>query len=160
MNTLRPNFYSQAPRDADLSTKVLPLTSEQQLFQDLFLAQLGPNSDSVPSRYLYRCLTIKTKFLKDYTAPTHENKLKYQLLSFHSFFRQQHFSYPYWTDFLPQPLTLLIVSTHWVFVNNVAGGPAVFPLFVFIVEAHTLWYGSVSHLLILLGVVLVFLSRI
>ena len=62
MNTLRPNFYSQAPRDADLSTKVLPLTSEWQLCQDLSLAQLGPNSDSVPSRYLYRCLTIKTKW--------------------------------------------------------------------------------------------------
>jgi len=52
-------LYSQAPRDADLSTKVLPLTSEWQLCQDLFLAQLGPNSDSVPSRYQYRCLTIK-----------------------------------------------------------------------------------------------------
>jgi hypothetical protein len=31
-----------------LSTKVLPLTSEWRLYQDLVLAQLGPYSHGVP----------------------------------------------------------------------------------------------------------------
>jgi hypothetical protein len=37
--------------------------------------------------------------MKEYTAPTRVIKQPVQLLSFLQFFRQQHISYPYWTDF-------------------------------------------------------------
>lgn len=79
------------------------------------------------------------KFVKEYTA-LFECYATHNFCPFCSFFRRQHFSYPYWTDFAYRSSPCV---SHCV---------------------HALWSpgsspGSVSHLLILLSVVLVFWRR-
>ena len=64
MNTLGPNSYSQAPRDAQFMRPPLRVQQPIAVILGSVPGRLDPNSVSVLTRYLYRCLTIKTKLVE------------------------------------------------------------------------------------------------
>jgi hypothetical protein len=55
------SFYSQAPRDAQFMRPPLRVQKPMAVISGSVPGRLDPNSVSVLTRYLYRCLTIKTK---------------------------------------------------------------------------------------------------
>ena len=58
------NFYSQAPRDAQFMRPPLRVQKPMAVISGSVPGRLDPNSVSVLTRYLYRCLTIKTNLVE------------------------------------------------------------------------------------------------